>query len=48
LINQNLVGSPVPLTGYYEFCGRAFFHIQDVGYAGAIPLIQADVDQFKS
>jgi hypothetical protein len=48
LIHQNLVGSPVPLTGYYDFAKRMFFHVRDSGYEAAVPLIQSDIELFKS
>jgi hypothetical protein len=48
LIKRNAVGSVALLTGYYEFVRRVFFHIRDVGYANAAPLIQADIVQWKS
>ena len=48
LINSNSVSQVIPLPGYYDFVKRVFFHIRDQEYTGAGPLIQADVDQFKS
>jgi hypothetical protein len=48
LINSNLIRSSVQLSGYLDFAKRCFFHIKNHGYAAAIPLIQADVDLFKS
>jgi hypothetical protein len=48
LLNRNLVGSPVPLPGYHDFCKRVMFHIRNHGYAGAAPLLQAHVELFKS
>ena len=47
LINSNLVGSPRDLPGYYDFVKRVFFHIKNHGHANAVPLIEADVAQFK-
>jgi len=47
LINTNSVSSWLPLTGYYDFVKRVFFHLRDGGYANAVPLIQADVIQFE-
>jgi hypothetical protein len=47
LINSNLMGSLVQLPGYLDFAKRCFFHIKNHGYRAAIPLVQADVEQFK-
>ena len=48
LINSNAVSQVVPLPGYYDFVKRVFWHIRDSGYVEAVPMIQADVTQFKA
>jgi hypothetical protein len=48
LIKRNAVGSVALLTGYYDFAKRVFFHVRDSGYEEAVPLIQSDVELFKS
>ena len=35
------------MPGYFQFVRNVFYHIRRAGYAGAVPLIQADVVQWK-
>jgi hypothetical protein len=48
LLGSNVVRSPTQLPGFYDFSKRCYFHIRNHGYAGAVPLIQADLNLFKS
>lgn len=48
LINSNLISSTIQLPGYYGFSKRIFFHLRDVGYQAAVPLIESDRNLFKS
>ena len=47
LIRNNLVNGPRELTGYYDFVRKVFHHIRKNDYAAAVPLIEADLLQFK-
>jgi hypothetical protein len=48
LINQNLVTTWLPLTGYYDFVKRVFWNIRNNGHEAAIPLVWADLALFVS
>jgi hypothetical protein len=48
LVGCSLVRSPTQLPGFYDFSKRCYFHLRNVGYPAAVPLIQSDVELFKS
>lgn len=47
LLRNGNVSTVRDLPGYFQFVRNTFYHIRNSGFAGAVPLIQADVVQWK-